>query len=170
MGEELPLLLIHGLMCSGEQWFAQVAYFTNFCQVITYDLRGHGQSPSGNGSFTINEHVDDIVAWLSGMNINDVTVVGSSIGGWIALEVAARLVTKVRALVLVGSCSRTVDDVPELLSQIDAAGSAEFLRSSIPPAMFSIAADPCVVNFAVQTALAVRPDLVRPPSRGSRAA
>jgi 3-oxoadipate enol-lactonase len=156
-----PLLFIHGLTCSSGQWFAQVNYFSRFYPVITYDLRGHGSSENGRDSYTIETHANDIVHLISGMHISKLNVVGSSIGGWIALELARKLPREVMSLVLVGASSHTVDDVPLLLAQINTLGSAEFLKSSMPKVMFSRRADTRIVDYVLSVALAINPELIR---------
>ena len=45
----LPVFFIHGFPFSQEMWKPQVAALSSDCQVITYDVRGHGESEVGDG-------------------------------------------------------------------------------------------------------------------------
>jgi non-heme chloroperoxidase len=87
--------------------------------VVAPDLRGHGDSdrPSDYG---IDEFADDVVAFLDAVGIDRATLVGHSMGSFVARRVAERAPERVERLVLIGS-SVSPDNpaVPELLAAVD---------------------------------------------------
>ncbi len=113
-GTGQPLLLIHGLGASTRDWAYQVAYFARHYQVITVDLRGHGQSAKPAGPYSIPQFAADTATLLISLGSGPAVVVGHSLGGMIAFELAVRAPTLVRRLVIVNSApeipARTVKE------------------------------------------------------------
>lgn len=103
-----PLLLIHGLGSSLRDWELQVPVFTEHFQVITYNVRGHGRSDKPKGPYSVPMFADDTVALLRALNFSAVNVVGISMGGMIAYQLAVSYPEMVKRLV-VANCT------PELL-------------------------------------------------------
>ena len=68
--------------------------------VLRYDKRGHGLSGAPQGDYTIDDHVSDLAALLDALSIERSIVVGLSVGGMIAMALAALRPDLVRALVL----------------------------------------------------------------------
>src|SRR3954447_22246398 len=81
----LPIVLIHGFPFSSTMWKDQMQMLlTMNMRVITYDIRGHGQSDVGDGQYTVELFVDDLVALLDSLNIARTLMCGFSMGGYIA--------------------------------------------------------------------------------------
>lgn len=59
-------------------------------RAIAYDIRGHGQSDVGDGQYTIEGHVDDLIALMDHLKLSTTVVVGLSMGGYIALRALER--------------------------------------------------------------------------------
>jgi 3-oxoadipate enol-lactonase len=74
-------------------------------RVITYDLRGHGQSEVGDGQYTIELLVDDLIALLDHLKITKTILCGFSMGGYIALRAIERNPDRFNALVLCDTMS-----------------------------------------------------------------
>jgi 3-oxoadipate enol-lactonase len=74
-------------------------------RVIAYDLRGHGQSDVGDGQYTIELFVDDLVALLDYLKITRTILCGFSMGGYIALRAIERNPDRFSALVLCDTMS-----------------------------------------------------------------
>jgi 3-oxoadipate enol-lactonase len=74
-------------------------------RVIAYDIRGHGQSGVGDGQYTIELFVDDLVALLDHLEIAKVILCGFSMGGYIALRAIERNPDRFSALVLCDTMS-----------------------------------------------------------------
>jgi 3-oxoadipate enol-lactonase len=96
----LPVVFIHGFPFSQEMWRLQVAKFSGDCRVIAYDVRGHGESEVGDGQYTIEFFVDDLIGLLDHVQIEKAVVVGLSMGGYIALRAIERNPERLRGLVL----------------------------------------------------------------------
>ena len=102
-GTGSPLLLIHGLGSSSRDWEKQVPVFAKRYQVITLDLRGHGQSSKPPGPYSIRIFTEDVVALIYQLNISPVHVVGISMGGMVAFEMATHFPKMIRSLTVVNS-------------------------------------------------------------------
>jgi 3-oxoadipate enol-lactonase len=74
--------------------------------VIRYDLRGHGLSGIGRPPYALDDHVADLAALLDACGVRQAAIVGLSVGGQIALGLAARRPELVRALVLCDTAHR----------------------------------------------------------------
>lgn len=98
-----PLLFIHGLGSSGRDWEMQVGFFARNYRVVVFDLRGHGQSDKPRGPYTIPLFASDTAGLIETLGIAPAHVVGISLGGMIALQLAADRPELVRSLVVVNS-------------------------------------------------------------------
>jgi len=95
-----PVIFIHGFPFSKEMWKTQVEFLKKEYYVITYDVRGHGSSDVGDGQYTLEYFVDDLIGLLDHLKINKTAAVGLSMGGYITLRAAERNPERFRALVL----------------------------------------------------------------------
>jgi pimeloyl-ACP methyl ester carboxylesterase len=85
-----PLVLVHGLGCDHTHLAPQFAHFSAQHRVIAVDLRGHGASDAPEAGYSPAIFTDDLV-WLCGeLGVYKPVVVGHSLGGVIALDLAAR--------------------------------------------------------------------------------
>src|SRR5262245_51159666 len=75
-GTGQPLVFIHGLGSSTRDWEAQVPEFSTSFQVITFDLRGHGQSDKPAGPYHMTMFSADLLALLQRLGIGAAHVVG----------------------------------------------------------------------------------------------
>jgi len=100
-GDGLPLLFIHGLGSSHRDWEKQLPLFTQKYQVVTLDLRGHGQSDKPSGPYSIRMFAEDTVALIRELAIAPLHVVGISMGGMVGFELAVRYPEMLRSLTIV---------------------------------------------------------------------
>jgi 3-oxoadipate enol-lactonase len=98
-GQGPPLLLLHGLGGSHDDWRRQVPLFARRYRVIAPDLRGFGASERQE-PFTVQQHARDAAALLEALGIRRAHVVGLSMGGAVALEFALSEPSRVAGLVL----------------------------------------------------------------------
>jgi 3-oxoadipate enol-lactonase len=105
-GSGPPLLLIMGLGASLETWVAQRAAFAAHHRVIAFDNRGAGRSASPPPPWTVPAMADDAAALLDALGIARAHVLGVSMGGMIAQELAIRHPARVERLVIAMSFSR----------------------------------------------------------------
>ena len=85
-----PVVFLHGFPFSHEMWKPQLNVIGKTYRTIAYDLRGHGDSYVGDGQFTIEGHVDDLIALLDYLKIQKTVIVGLSMGGYITLRAIER--------------------------------------------------------------------------------
>ncbi len=99
-GEGDPVVFIHGFGLDSGMWDSQWPAFARRHRVIRYDLRGYGNSSLPETSYS---HVDDLLALMDALGAHPAHLVGLSLGGRVALRVAAAHPEKVRSLTLADS-------------------------------------------------------------------
>lgn len=100
-GEGPPLILLHGGFADLRMWQPQISVFAQNYQVITYDLRGHGQTGSSEvRRYSAHLFAGDLEALLQQLGINQAIVCGLSLGGMIAQAYAALHPERIAALIL----------------------------------------------------------------------
>jgi 3-oxoadipate enol-lactonase len=97
-GEGPPLLLIGGLGFGRWAWFRQVPAFSRHFKTITFDARGERDLESG-----VTDLASDVVALLEHLRVGKAHVLGTSLGGFVAQELALGRPDLVERLVLVGT-------------------------------------------------------------------
>ncbi len=121
-GHGKAVVLIHGWTCDRSYFAPQRDHLARTHRVVSVDLRGHGESDKPQGPYTIAGFADD-VAWLcQDLGLVKPIVIGHSMGGMTALEVAARHPDLPRAIV---ACDSPMA-VPEPLASNLGAISADF--------------------------------------------
>ncbi len=93
------LLLLHSLGASAAIWDPILPALTGF-RVLRPDMRGHGRTPVSPGPYSIDGLARDALAVLQQLDVDRVTVVGLSIGGLIAQQLAHLASDRIGALVL----------------------------------------------------------------------
>jgi pimeloyl-ACP methyl ester carboxylesterase len=100
------VVFISGLADEGACWVDQVAGLEDRYRVTTFDNRGVGRSATPDGPFRIADFAADTAALMDELGIERAHVVGSSMGGAIAQELALAHADRVRSLVLNGTWCR----------------------------------------------------------------
>lgn len=103
-GQGAPLVLIQGLGHSANMWFKQVPTLAREFQVIVFDNRGTGQSDRPPGPYSISLMARDVIGLLDQLEISAAHVLGVSMGGFIAQELAICSPTRVKKLILLNTC------------------------------------------------------------------
>jgi pimeloyl-ACP methyl ester carboxylesterase len=105
-----PVLLLHGFPLSSDLWTPTMERLSGW-RLLAPDMRGHGASEVADDA-SMPRLAADQIALLDALDVSDpVVVVGLSMGGYVALEIARRWPERVRALVLVDT--RSTPDDPE---------------------------------------------------------
>lgn len=99
-GTSEPILLVHGISSQRALWTWLRAEAPDLALVVP-DLRGRGDSVGVVGPSSLAQHAEDLVAVLDELGIDRIQVCGMSMGGFVAVELAARYPDRVKDLVLV---------------------------------------------------------------------
>ena len=94
------IVLLHEGICDSRMWDPQWETFTRSHRVLRFDFRGYGRSPLEPGAFA---SARDVIQLLERHGFERAALVGVSLGGRVALEIALAAPGRVGALVLVGS-------------------------------------------------------------------
>jgi len=84
------LVFVHGWCCDKRYWSYQVPYFAGRHKVVAIDLAGHGASGLGRKRWTMKAFGADVAAVIEMLKLNQVILIGHSMGGYAIIE-AARL-------------------------------------------------------------------------------
>lgn len=98
-----PLVLIHGLGSSVDDWFLQLPAFAPHYLCVVVDLRGHGLSDKPAGRYSVGLFAADVAALLRDLDLGPAHILGLSLGGMIAQQLASVQPEIVRSLVLVNT-------------------------------------------------------------------
>jgi pimeloyl-ACP methyl ester carboxylesterase len=118
IGEGEPLLLIMGLGADRSAWDQHVAAFAGEYRCIAVDNRGAGLSDAPAGPYTTAQMADDYAGLLVGLGLQHARVVGISMGGAIAQQLAIRHPELVSKLVIVSSWARPDAYTREVFAQL----------------------------------------------------
>ena len=106
-----PIVLIHGFPFTRDLWDAQAQALSAHARVIRPDLRGMGRSSVPGGPYLMETLAGDIAAMLDSLSIDRATIVGHSLGGYVAMAFCRMYTERVTRLALV--CSRLAADTAE---------------------------------------------------------
>ncbi|RME87096.1 MAG: alpha/beta fold hydrolase [Anaerolineae bacterium] len=110
-GRGAPLVLLHGFPLDHTIWDEVAPLLEGRADVILPDLRGHGASEAPESSYSIDDMADDVTALLDHLGVERATVVGHSMGGYVALAFAQRHLDRLAGLGLVAT--HAAADSPE---------------------------------------------------------
>jgi len=137
-GTGTPLLLIAGLGVGSWIWYKQIPAFSPHFQTIVFDNRGIGASELGEAPFTMRTLAEDAAALLRALGIERAHVLGASMGGFIAQELALAYPALVERLVLVCTSfggPNHVPAAPEIVQAFlspDGLNTEERVRAGLP--------------------------------------
>ncbi len=94
------VIFVHGFPFNKTLWNLQVGSLRDHYHVIAYDVRGFGDSDTGNEDFTIELFVKDLISLMDALKINTTILCGLSMGGYIALNAIEHYAGRFNALIL----------------------------------------------------------------------
>ncbi|HET9234645.1 MAG TPA: alpha/beta hydrolase [Candidatus Eisenbacteria bacterium] len=100
-GGSPALVFVHGWSCNRSFWNGQMEPFSRAHQIVVVDLGGHGDSGLDRTDWTIASFGDDVASVADQLDLNQMILIGHSMGGDIILEAARRLPGRVLGLVWV---------------------------------------------------------------------
>ncbi len=132
-----PILFLHGFPYDSNMWLPQVNALQNQYFCITYDCRGLGSSPAGDGQFTMESFVDDLKYIIDELKIKKPALCGLSMGGYIALRAVERMEDYFSALILCDTKSEADNNEAKLrraagIKMINEEGIQKFVSGFIP--------------------------------------
>ncbi|MDQ1300227.1 MAG: hypothetical protein QG637_144 [Chloroflexota bacterium] len=100
---ETPLVLLHGLGSSADDWLLQLPAFAPHFRCVPLDLRGHGASDKPVGRYSIALFAADVAQLLQQLELAPAHVLGLSLGGLVAQQLAMQHAAVVRSLTLINT-------------------------------------------------------------------
>lgn len=112
-GQGFPILCLHGHPGSGQSLSVFTQHLSTRFRTIAPDLRGYGRSRATT-AFVMADHLNDLEALLDRHAITRCLVLGWSLGGILALELALRMPERVSGLILVATAARPKSSHPAI--------------------------------------------------------
>lgn len=104
------IVFLHGLFLDRTLFDAQVAALSGEYRCVAFDMPGHGASGWRDG-LDLNGMAEDLALWLAEQQLENITIVGHSMGAMVAMRLAARLPHRIAGLVLANTSARTENPV-----------------------------------------------------------
>ncbi|MEF2969274.1 alpha/beta hydrolase [Paenibacillus sp. M1] len=102
-GKGEALVLLHGFCGSSAYWERVAPLLAESYRVIAPDLRGHGNTDAPLGAYTIEQMADDVAGLLEQLGVGKYTLLGHSMGGYVALSVLQRYAERLNGIGLIHS-------------------------------------------------------------------
>jgi len=99
-GEGKPLIILHGLFGSADNWNTLAKRYSQHFEVFVVDQRNHGLSPH-HAIFNYKEVSNDLLKFLEDNYLDNVSIIGHSMGGKVAMQFAAEHANKINKLIVV---------------------------------------------------------------------
>jgi pimeloyl-ACP methyl ester carboxylesterase len=109
IGEGPPMVFIHGLSGSWQNWLENLPHFAQTHRCIAMDLPGFGYSPMPVEKITITNYGRIVDELLGALDVERAVIVGNSMGGFIANEIALQFSTRVEKLVLISAVGLSIE-------------------------------------------------------------
>ena len=120
-GQGTPsIILVHGWSNTKELWDSQVTCLSQKYKVIALDLAGFGESGNNRSYWSMKSFSTDIIAVIEKINLENVILVGFSMGGPVIIEASKKIPERISGLVLV-----------DILQDIEEKASQEWVDNSI---------------------------------------
>lgn len=150
-GSGPPLLVLHGLLGSLDNWVPQAQQLSSQFQVFLLDLRNHGRSPHA-ADFNYEVLTADLAEFLRDQNINRANVLGHSLGGKAAMRFAQFHPRSVDKLIVVDMAPREYapryDKILEVMYALDLSRLQQ--RAEVDAALIGVAPDKIIRQFLLK--------------------
>src|SRR5918998_996761 len=103
VGEGPLIVLIHGITGHSEQWEPTIPHLSSGYEVLAPDLLGHGESAKPRGDYSLGAYASGIRDLMIALGIDKGTIIGHSLGGGVAMQLAYQFPERLERLVLVSS-------------------------------------------------------------------
>lgn len=112
------ILLLSGADSNRLTWYKQLDIFGQTFRTIAVDYRDTGDSDPVSEPYTIADLADDAAFVLDALDVQEVHIVGISLGGYVALQMAIRHPGRVKKLVLVSTSATFIPPSPDMMAKI----------------------------------------------------
>ena len=131
------IIFVHGFPFDHYMWDEQVEELSKDFYCIAFDIRGLGESPAGDGQFTIESFVDDLENIIDGLELKKPVLCGLSMGGYISLRAVERMENKFSAVILCDTKSLPDNDEGKIkradgVKMINNKGIEDFVNQFVP--------------------------------------
>lgn len=131
------IVFIHGFPYDHTMWDKQIDELKSHYFCVSYDIRGLGQSPIGDGQYTMESFVDDLETVVSELKLSKPILCGLSMGGYIALRAVERNETNYGGLILCDTRSASDTDEGKIkraenIKKINTLGVKQFVNDFVP--------------------------------------
>ena len=139
-GGELSLIFVHGWCCDHTYFAPQFEHFRRKHHVVAVDLRGHGQSDKPQQRYTIEGFADDVAWMCDQLGVEKPVVIGHSMGGIVAFDLACRYPTLPSAIVMLDAGvvlpTGARAAAPHLVEKLRGLNYREVLRQYVANSLF----------------------------------
>ncbi len=104
------IIFIHGPGSSSRDWYLVGPELLDTYRVFAMDLRGHGQSSNPECCFTVEDYESDVIAFMDSLKIDTATIVGHSMGSFIAQRIAVDHPSRLQKLILISSSDKGIEN------------------------------------------------------------
>jgi len=131
------IIFVHGFPFDHRMWDAQIEALSEDYYCITYDIRGLGESPAGDGQFTMESFVDDLETIIDELKLNLPVLCGLSMGGYISLRAVERMEKRFSALIICDTKALADDSAGKIkraegIKSINESGVEHFVEQFVP--------------------------------------
>ncbi len=110
-GDAPPVVFVHGLGGNWQNWLENLPRIAQGRRALALDLPGFGESEMPASKISISGYAELVDAWLERLGVGHVAVVGNSMGGFIAAELAIRYPERVERLALVSAAGISITNL-----------------------------------------------------------
>src|SRR6218665_2549408 len=107
-GQGEPVLLVHGLGSSIQDWEYQIPELAKTRRVLAIDVRGHGRSGKPRDAYQMSDFSADVIGLIDHLGLPKVHLVGISMGGMIAFQVGVERPELLSSLTIVNSAPEVI--------------------------------------------------------------
>jgi 3-oxoadipate enol-lactonase len=130
------VIFIHGFPFNKNMWEMQTEALKSNYRVISYDVRGYGDSPALRNNFSLDELTNDLMTLINTLQLRKVALCGLSMGGYIALNAVEKYPERFSALILsdthcLPDTRETKKDKMKILNCIKSKGLRNFADKSM---------------------------------------
>ena len=165
------LVFVHGWACDRTYWDAQMRHFAPRHRVVAIDLPGHGESGTGREEWTVEAFGEDVATVVEQLGLEEVVLIGHSVGGFVVLEVARRIPDRLVGVVGVEAWydpeqKVSAEQVRMILEPLRA-NFAEMTEAIVRAMMFAPGADSALVDRVALGMSAAPPEIALAVSENS---